>query len=190
LGKPTSILPAIGEGKRGAQGRLGYLLRQAAGTQRQLMDRAMADLGVTAPQFVVLTLVNAYPGISSADLARLAYLTPQTVSLIVANLERAGAIGRRAHDVHGRVQELHVTQPGRALLARCKRRVDGLEDSLLAGLSAREQQIIRSWLVRVALKGKDAGEGKRAGDQASKAATPGRVLPSSHSRKAPPAVET
>ena len=184
MGKPTPILPAIGEGKRGEQGRLGYLLRQAAGTQRQLMERAMADLGVTAPQFVVLTLVNAYPGISGADLARLAYLTPQTVSLIVANLDRAGAIARRAHDTHGRVQELHATKPGRALLARCKRRVDGLEESLLAGLSDREQQIIRSWLVRVAVKGKDAG------DQASSAATPGRVLPSSHSRKAPPAVET
>ena len=177
--KPTPI-PAIGEGKRGEQGRLGYLLRQANATHRQAMEQAMADLGVTSPQFVVLTMLNAYPGISSADVARLAYLTPQTVSLIVANLERAGALSRRAHDVHGRIQHLDVTASGRALLTQCKRRVDALEEKLNAGLSARDEQIIRSWLVHVAL-----GAG-----QASSAATPGKTLPSNHSRKAPPAVET
>ena len=88
--KPFVPVPAIGEGKRGEQGRLGYLLRQANATHRQAMEQAMADLGVTSAQFVVLTMLAAYPGISSADVARLAYLTPQTVSLIVANLERAG----------------------------------------------------------------------------------------------------
>ena len=67
--KPTPI-PAIGEGKRGEQGRLGYLLRQANATQRQAMEQAMADLGVTSPQFVVLTMLNAYPGISSAARSR------------------------------------------------------------------------------------------------------------------------
>jgi DNA-binding MarR family transcriptional regulator len=179
--KPTvTPIPAIGEGKRGEQGRLGYLLRQANATHRQAMEQAMADLGVTSPQFVVLTMLNAYPGISSADVARLAYLTPQTVSLIVANLERAGALARRAHDVHGRIQHLDVTTSGRALLAQCKRRVDALEEKLNAGLSTRDEQAIRSWLVRVAL----------GAVQASSAATPGKTLPSSHSRKAPPAVET
>jgi DNA-binding MarR family transcriptional regulator len=35
-----------------------------------------------------LTMLAAYPGHSNADLARVAVLTPQTMSLIVANLER------------------------------------------------------------------------------------------------------
>ena len=39
-------------------------------------NRALDDLGVTGPQFVVLTLVGAYPGLSNADLARLSHLTP------------------------------------------------------------------------------------------------------------------
>jgi len=178
--KTTAAIPAIGEGKRGEQGRLGYLLRQANATHRLAMEQALSDLGVTPPQFIVLTMLNAYPGISGADAARLAFLTPQTVSLIVANLQRAGAVARRAHDVHGRIQHLDVTPAGRALLARCKRRVDVLEARLLGGLSARDEKAIRAWLVRVAL----------GDDQASSAATPGKVLPSSHSRKAPPAVET
>ena len=177
---PATGIPAIGEGKRGAQGRLGYLLRQANATQRQAVEQAMGDLGVTSPQFIVLTMLVAYPGISGADVARLAFLTPQTVSLIVTNLERAGAVVRRAHEVHGRIQHLDVTPAGRVLLAQCKRRVNALEETLKSGLSARDEAVIRAWLVRVALRAVHA----------SSAATPGRVLPSSHSRKAPPAVET
>ena len=173
--KPAAGIPAIGEGKRGERGRLGYLLRQANATHRQAMERAMVGLRVTSPQFIVLTMLAAYPGVSGADVARLAFLTPQTVSLIVANLERAGAVARRAHEVHGRIQHLDVTPAGRALLARCKRLVDAVEENLKDGLSARDEQAIRRWLVRVA--------------HASSAATPGKVLPSNHSRKAPAAVE-
>ena len=93
-------LPKPGEGKRGEKGYIGYLLRQAAGAYRHRVELALADLDVTPPQFSVLTMLAAYPGHSNADLARLALLTPQTVSVIVANLERAGSIVRRRHAVH------------------------------------------------------------------------------------------
>jgi hypothetical protein len=52
-------VPAPGEGKRGVEGHLGYLLRQAAAAQRAKTERALADLGVTPPQFAVLTMLNA-----------------------------------------------------------------------------------------------------------------------------------
>ena len=91
----TSELPQPGEGKRGEAGYLGYLLRQAAGAYRLRMERALADIGVTPPQFSVLTMLAAYPGHSNADLARIALLTPQTVSVIISNLERMGAVARR-----------------------------------------------------------------------------------------------
>ena len=69
-------LPAPGEGKRGEAGHLGYLLRQAA-AQRLRMERALADLPITAPQFALLTMLDAYPGSSNAELARLTLLTPR-----------------------------------------------------------------------------------------------------------------
>ncbi|QRK09679.1 MarR family transcriptional regulator [Archangium violaceum] len=113
----------------------------------------MSDLDVTPPQFSVLTMLVAYPGLSNADLARLSLLTPQTVSVIVANLERSGAISRRPHAVHGRIQHIDVTDKGAALLARCRERVRGLEQQLLEGLSADEERVIRRWLVGLAVEG-------------------------------------
>ena len=84
--------PPPGQGKRGEQGYLAYLLRQAHAATRLTMERALADVGVTPPQFVVLTMLRAYPGLSGAELARVALLTPQTVGVIIGNLERDRAI--------------------------------------------------------------------------------------------------
>lgn len=143
-------VPVPGEGKRGVEGHLGYLLRQAAVAQRAKTERALADLGVTPPQFAVLTMLNAYPGISNADTARLSLLTPQTVSVIVGNLEKAGWIGRRPHEIHGRIQHIDLTASGRRVLAQCRQRIGRLEPRMTAGLSAGEEKIVRRWLVDLA----------------------------------------
>lgn len=148
--KLIPAIPPAGKGKRGEKGYLGYLLRQAAGAYRHQMERALADLHVTPPQFAVLTMLKAYPGLSNADLARLTLLTPQTVSIIINNLERAEAIVRRPHHYHGRVQQIEISETGKTLLARCRERVQVIEKKLAEGLSQEEESAIRKWLVRVA----------------------------------------
>ena len=150
-GNRTGV-PAAGEGKRGERGYLGYLLRQAQVAHRQHMEHALAGTGLTLPQFSVLTMLAAYPGASGADLARLSLLTPQTVSVIVANLERSGAVARRAHAVHGRIQHIDVTPAGAQLLARCRVRVKAVDAALRSGISAKDEAVIRRWLVQVAAR--------------------------------------
>lgn len=146
-------IPGPGEGKRGEQGYLGYLLRQAGAAYKLQFERVLADIGVTQPQFLVLTMLRAYPGASNADIARLTMLTPQTVSVIVANLEKMGAVARRPHAIHGRIQHLDVTEAGRTLLAKCRRRTAAVEEGVVSGLTAAEEQVVRRWLVSVALTG-------------------------------------
>jgi DNA-binding MarR family transcriptional regulator len=143
--------PPPGQGKRGEQGYLGYLLRQAQAATRLTIERSLADLGVTPPQFVVLTMLKAYPGLSGADLARVALLTPQTVGVIIRNLERDGAIRKSPHPVHGRVLQWTLTRRGLALLGKCRRHVMAVERRLARGLSATAQATIRGWLSKIAL---------------------------------------
>jgi DNA-binding MarR family transcriptional regulator len=143
-------IPSPGQGKRGEQGYLGYLLRQAQAAARLTLERALAELGVTPPQFIVLTMLKAYPGLSGADLARVALLTPQTVGVIIRNLERDGAIRKTPHPVHGRVLQWTVTRRGLMLLEKCRRPVIALERRLAAGLSPQALRAIRRWLAQIA----------------------------------------
>jgi DNA-binding MarR family transcriptional regulator len=142
--------PPPGEGRRGAQGHLAYLLRQAQAATRLTIERALAELGVTSPQFVVLTMLRAYPGLSGADLARVALLTPQTVGVIIRNLERDDAIRKTPHPIHGRVLQWTLTRRGTVLLEKCRRHVQVVERRLTSGLSAKSQATVRSWLARIA----------------------------------------
>jgi DNA-binding MarR family transcriptional regulator len=142
--------PPPGRGKRGEQGYLGYLLRQAQAASRLSLERALAGLAVTPPQFAVLTMLRSYPGLSGADLARVALLTPQTVGVIIRNLERDGAIRKTPHPVHGRVLQWTLTRRGTNLLGKCRRHVKTLERRLTAGLGARAELTVRRWLSKIA----------------------------------------
>ena len=157
-GKKSAPLPALagvrppppGKGKRGEKGHLAYLLRQAQAATRLTLERALAELAVTPPQFAVLTMLKAYPGLSGADVARVALLTPQTVGVIIRNLERNGAIRKTPHPVHGRVLQWMLTRRGAALLGECRRHVNAVERRLVAGLGAKAQATIRRWLSKIA----------------------------------------
>jgi DNA-binding MarR family transcriptional regulator len=153
----VQAIPAPGEGKRGPEGHLGYLLRQAHASVRGAMDRALAGLDLTAPQFTVLTMIAAYPGVSGADLARLTYLTPQTINVIVGNLERDGAIEKSAHATHGRILRLHPTARGHALLKRCRSRIMAIEAEIAGLLGKDEERIVRRWLSAVGEKLTESG---------------------------------
>jgi DNA-binding MarR family transcriptional regulator len=149
--------PPPGQGKRGEAGHLAYLLRQAQAATRLTMERTLADLGVTPPQFAVLTMLKAYPGLSGADVARVAMLTPQTVGVIIANLERDGAIRKTPHPVHGRVLQWTLTRRGGTLLQTCRRRVVALERRLAAGLGRGAEATIRRWLAKIAAEMQEEG---------------------------------
>ena len=72
------------------------LLRRAAAMQRLAVERALADLDVTPAQYAVLSVIAETPGLSNADIARIERLTPQTMSVIIANMERKRVVVRRA----------------------------------------------------------------------------------------------
>jgi DNA-binding MarR family transcriptional regulator len=144
-----AALPLPGEGKRGPEGYLGYLVRQASVAVRAAMEKALADLDITPPQFSVLTMIAAYPGASGADLARLTFLTPQTINVIVGNLEKAGAIEKSAHAGHGRILQLTATAKGRAVLRRCRSRVAQVEGRLVGLAGQAEERVVRRWLSAV-----------------------------------------
>ena len=77
-------------------------------------------------------------------------LTPQTVGVIIRNLERDGAIRMTPHPVHGRVLQWTLTKRGLSLLERCRKHALVLERRLAAGVSAREQAVVRRWLAKIA----------------------------------------
>jgi DNA-binding MarR family transcriptional regulator len=145
--RPPSHLPSPGEAKRGVEGYLTYLLRQANAAVRLAMERELADLGVTPPQFSALTMLAAYGELSNAELARLTLQTPQTVNVIIGNLERRGAVSKRPDEIHGRILRLAITAEGNRLVGKCRVRADRIEALVHEHLKPASERAVREWLV-------------------------------------------
>ena len=91
---------------------VGYNLKITQHRLRQRLDAELAQFGITAPQNAVLLEIAGNPRVSNADLARAAFVTPQTMQGILVNLEREGLIVRTPHPEHGRVIMTELTQAG------------------------------------------------------------------------------
>src|SRR5262249_44227227 len=125
-------------------------IKQAQNALRNAMDDALAGVGITAPQYAVLSAVEADPGLSSAALARAAFVTAQTMQGVVANLERDGVLARAPDPTHGRIKRAALTARGRTALRRAHAAVAQIEMRMFEGLSPAELERLGAMLARVA----------------------------------------
>jgi DNA-binding MarR family transcriptional regulator len=140
----------IGADFRGPDGHLGFLLRQAQHALRTAIDRELRPLELTAPQFSLLGIVHAEPGISGADAARDGMLTAQTTNEVILALERRALIERRPHPRDARARQVLLTPAGEAAYAAASERVRALERRAAAGLAPAELRRLKAWLVACA----------------------------------------
>ena len=142
--------PEPGQRYRGTEGHLGYLLRQAQHAFTTEMEQRLRDHGLTSPQFGALSVLVADPGLSAADLARAANVTPQAINLLISGLERQGLVRKEKHESHGRVLRLFATTVGERRVREAYPTVIELEERIAEGLSPRQLAAIKRWLVDVA----------------------------------------
>ena len=112
------------------------------------MDNKLDPLGITTPQYNVLSAIEHDPGISNADLARGDFITAQSMVGVVANLERMGLIQRHDHPQHGRVRRTELTSKGRNVLEKAHKLLSGVEDAMTLGFSSREREGLGKLLSR------------------------------------------
>lgn len=119
---------------------IGYQLKRTQQALRLKMDDALRGIGLTTPQYAVLSLLESATGLSNADLARRAFVTPQTMNVMVAKMETAGLVARRPHPTHGRVQETLLTEQALQVLVLAHPLVDAIVQRMLASLERDDQR--------------------------------------------------
>ena len=125
------------------------------------LESVFQPLGVTAVQFRILMTLGSRPSISSAELARLYDVKPQTMIKQIALLEAKGLIGRQTSATNKRLLELTLTAEGQACLNLCETGAEAMERTLLDPLSQAEQDQLREMLLKLqaSMSGPAAPEG-------------------------------
>jgi len=105
-------------------------LRIAYLTLHRRAQNHFADFGVTADQYVILTLLAQKDGVKQQDLVSRSSSDPNTVSAILLLLEQRGLITRHEHKEDRRARAVRLTAEGRRLQERLMQHAEQLHDMI------------------------------------------------------------
>ena len=125
---------------------LGYMLKAAASALHSALEAVLRPLGMTITHYSCLELLAQRPGLSNSELARGAFVTRQSMNVLLQNLERQGLVTRPAQPPAGRALPTELTARGRRQLATASAAVRRVEQDMLANLDASEQDQMRRLL--------------------------------------------
>ncbi len=141
---------------------LGYLLKEASSALRAAMEDVLRPLGMTITHYSCLELLAQRPGLSNSELARGAFVTRQSMNVLLQTLERDGFVTRSAPV--GKALPTELTASGRESLAAASAAVRDVERRMVGDLSVADQThaftLLRSMID--ALRGADRDEKARA----------------------------
>ncbi|MFJ9778593.1 MarR family winged helix-turn-helix transcriptional regulator [Amycolatopsis sp. NPDC101161] len=118
---------------------LGYLLKEASSALRAAMEEVLRPLGMSVTHYSCLELLAQRPGLSNSELARGAFVTRQTMNVLLQTLERDGYVTRPAEAPVGKALPTRLTPRGRKSLEKASAAVRSVEDRMLDGMTGAEQ---------------------------------------------------
>jgi DNA-binding MarR family transcriptional regulator len=118
---------------------LGYLLKEASSALRTAMEEVLRPLGMSVTHYSCLELLSQRPGMSNSELARGAFVTRQSMNVLLKALERDGSVTRPSAPPTGKVLPTRLTPRGRQSLQGASAAVRSVEARMLAGITETEQ---------------------------------------------------
>ena len=119
--------------------RISYVVARLERAIRQAINDRVKEYGLTTLQYTTLSVLGRRGELSNAQLARRAFMTPQSMSEVIHALEGKGLIKRSPHPNHRKTLPARVTAKGRRVLAVCDEAVSDFEDSMLEGFSEKDR---------------------------------------------------
>ncbi|HTU08460.1 MAG TPA: MarR family transcriptional regulator [Trebonia sp.] len=125
---------------------LGYLLKAAASALHDALEAVLRPLGMTITHYSCLELLAQRPGLSNSELARGAFVTRQSMNVLLQALERQALVTRPAQAPIGRALPTELTTRGRRQLQTASAAVRRVEQHMLDALDATDQDQMRHLL--------------------------------------------
>jgi len=130
------------------QPRISYLIKRIERGVRAELDAALRPLGVSTPEYTTLSVLRMRSGLSSAQLARRAFVSGQAMNQIVISLEQRELVARTADPDHGKILRAQLTRKGSALLKQCDTATAHVDRLLTSALTPQQEGALREALVR------------------------------------------
>jgi DNA-binding MarR family transcriptional regulator len=129
----------------------GFLLARMGHVAAKQFSARLDELGLTTRMWGALNVLDAEGAITQQTLGKCTGIDPSSMVSTIDDLESAGMVERRQHPSDRRAHALHLTDEGRATLARGRQLARQAQEDLLMPLSAEERKQLHDLLLRLAL---------------------------------------
>jgi DNA-binding MarR family transcriptional regulator len=133
-----------------AERSIGYLVKRVQQGLRRQCDAALKATGISMAQYSTLRALDEHPEASAAELARLCFVTRQSLQDVLTGLRTAGLIENADAEPRGRAQSLALTRQGSRRLRAAHEAVFAVEAVMLQGISAQDRRSVAEALLRCA----------------------------------------
>lgn len=128
---------------------IGTMVSQVARLMRRSFDERVRAIGVTRPQWQVLSLLIRHPGINQGGLADILEVEPITLGRMIDRLQEAELVERRPDPADRRAWRLFLTPKADDLYLRLRPYAEETFAIALDGLDDHEQADLMVMLERI-----------------------------------------
>jgi DNA-binding MarR family transcriptional regulator len=127
---------------------VGYLVKRAQQSLRRRCDTALRPIGLTMSQYAVLRALHDHPDATASDLARLCFVTRQSLRDVLGGLRSTGLVADMEAPPDGRKRALRLTSQGLQRLQIGHATVIDVESAMLQGISVKARTELAALLSR------------------------------------------
>ena len=133
-----------------AERSVGYLVKRVQQALRRRCDAELKPTGLSMAQYAALRALAEQPDASAAELARLCFVTRQSLQDLLTGLRAAGLVETVDAPPRGRARSLGLTRRGSRKLKSADDAVFGVEALMLQGISPSAERCVAEALLRCA----------------------------------------
>ncbi|MEV0671154.1 MarR family transcriptional regulator [Mycobacterium sp. NPDC050441] len=128
----------------------GYLVKRVQQSLRRNCDAALRSTGLSMAQYTALRALADHPQASAAELARLCFVTRQSLQDVLSGLRADALVEESSGPQRGRARALQLTPAGKRRLTEAHATVILVEQGMLNGIPHRAQKELAALLLRCA----------------------------------------
>jgi DNA-binding MarR family transcriptional regulator len=128
----------------------GYLVKRVQQALRRRCDAALKPTGLSMAQYALLRALHDHPDASASELARLCFVTRQSLRDVLSGLRTAGLVALSDAQGLGRARALQLTTLGLRRLKDSHAAVEGVEAEMLRGIPSAARNELATLLIRCA----------------------------------------
>ncbi|MCW1402785.1 MarR family transcriptional regulator [Novosphingobium sp. MW5] len=114
---------------------IAMLMAQVSRLMRRAFDEKARLLGMTRPQWQVISILSAHEGINQGGLAEILEVEPITLGRMIDRLQEAALVERHPDPADRRAWRLHLTVKAQELLEQLRPLANDTMDAAQEGLS-------------------------------------------------------